>query len=181
MKKVQRPKEIWEFIHKPTGKIDKGILPSEFGCSNDFAFWEKHNNYSNGGYWRSRKFRRAKLRRRQSGNNRNGIRARFTALLHGIKTKSRLLKYALPNFGVDKMLYDWETQKGRCAACKGAIIPKEEGGLSASYDHSHFTGEGRGFLHRGCNLTEGHLSKMTNEEFNNYLNWILKIQDRNFA
>lgn len=72
------------------------------------------------------------------------------------------------------MLEIWDSQNGICAACKGSVKlfgTYQNRGNNAHFDHNHETGEARGFIHSRCNLMEGQLSKMTQEEFSNFIAW----------
>lgn len=52
----------------------------------------------------------------------------------------------------------YEEQKGLCAIC-GKRLPELS---KCAWDHDHTTGEGRGLLHRGCNVFLGYIERYSN-------------------
>jgi hypothetical protein len=183
-RETQYPGAQYTFVDRQTKQADTGILPNVRGESNDFAAWEHNGRGKYKGNWRSKKLHRAKQNRRRAGSGPLGLLSRMRALLAVQKRYSKAVGYAPPNVTAEQMLEQWELQNGKCAACKGPLKPllgadNRLHPLSAAYDHSHETGEGRGFIHRGCNQIEGLFVNMSDEEVSNYVSWIMKIHGRN--
>ena len=77
-KRRQIPGKEYTFIKRRTGEEDTGILPQAYGESNDFVYWNPKKNFSLGGYWTSRKFKKDRsitdYRKRPEENKNNSKR-----------------------------------------------------------------------------------------------------------
>jgi Recombination endonuclease VII len=168
---IQIPGEPWTFVNKKTGQRVSGILPSKRGESNSFAEWLSNPRYSKGGRWGSRLFHNQAAVRYGNGTGPSGLLGSMRRRFITLKSVSNANDYRPPDTTPEKMVDIWNNQKGLCAACKGSLDL-----LKSYFDHNHETGEARGFLHRHCNMAEGSLTRMVNEEFENYMNFIRKIR-----
>jgi hypothetical protein len=183
-KNYQAPGGTFIFTDRQTGETDTGILPFNYGETNDFARWHPHPKQKNGGSWQSRKLGNARVLREFRGESNGGLRTRMMILLRRLNSTARLVNEPLLLTTPDQMVSEWLSQNGKCAACKGPLslrgtrkgCPQKERG--ACYDHNHETGEPRGFIHSQCNMAEGHILQMSDEEFKNYITWVSTIHNR---
>ena len=162
----QMPNKEWTFVNKRTGETDTGILPAALGEQNDFAIWQKSSAVFRGGYWSSRHFYNQCHRRSRKGIGPTGLLGRMRFLLSRQKDDAVRGGHKSPMVEPERMVHLWESQKGFCVACLGHLDL-----LSSNFDHNHDTGEPRGFVHRWCNLAEGHINKMSEVEFSNFIQW----------
>jgi hypothetical protein len=88
-------------------------------------------------------------------------------LIKNSKTNAARDKSEPAHVTPQRLVAEWESQKGLCAACR---LPLSL--LDAQYDHDHETGEGRGFLHVSCNMIEGLLGKIPPTNRGYLLNWM---------
>jgi len=166
-KRLQFPGQEYTFIDKRTGENDRGVLPSDFALSNEFAKWSSHPDYKHGGCWSSRKFINAKRRLRQAGLSTAGLLGRMKNLRSDSRTIAKRQGYFPILTSPEEMVLQWEKQKGVCLACSQPLIMK-----LAHYDHNHETGTGRGFVHRTCNHAEGQLKDLSDEAFLHFVKWM---------
>lgn len=177
-KRKQTPGGLWTFKNKKTGEEITGVLPLIRGQSNDFAYWCGY------GTWQSAKFAKDTRRKYVLGLSQIGALSRMRCLWGTARTnlKGRLPDYKIPNTTPEKMLEDWIAQEGKCAAC-GGKLPDLFDGLTNTrrkvcFDHDHNTGEPRGFIHHYCNTAEGMITKMSDAERMNFMEWVTRIHNR---
>lgn len=165
LRTLQVPGELYTFKSSKYG-IDSGVLPAAFGESNDFAYWSSDTILEQAGMWKSRKFRTRRVEVSSRGEGPSGLLGRMKYIIRGAKRNALWQGYAEIKSTPEQMVEQWESQKGKCAACGKPIDL-----LKSHYDHNHDTGAGRGFLDPWCNRGEGAVRKMTDEEFENFVSW----------
>jgi hypothetical protein len=151
------------------GKTETGTLPALRGQSNSFAFWVKDEACINGGYWRSQLY--LTQRRKDWSTGKNGLLGRMRNLMNSQKQQAQRNGHKPPLVTAEQMSSMWVSQNGLCAACGGQLSL-----LGAAFDHNHETGEPRGFLHQYCNIAEGCTTRMTEEEFRKFVEFIGSIK-----
>jgi len=171
----QIPGQAYTFKVKKSGKEYTGILPAAFGESNDFATWSKDLDTARGGWWRSKEKARDTNRGRYASG---GLLLRMKVALCARRRSAVLGCYKPPDTTPERMVQEWTSQRGKCAACGGGINLQVRGRSCAHYDHNHETGEPRGFIHRHCNFSEGFFTCLSDDEFKTYIRWIVKNQKR---
>ena len=169
LRKKQTSGQQWTFISKRTGEKDTGILPAVFGETNDFAEWKKTRW---GGSWYSRHFNAQMTKLQQRGEGSKGLISRMSHLLVSARGAAKKGRYKHPIIEPKELLYMWQMQSNKCAACLGPFKDI----FAARLDHNHETGEVRGFIHDHCNIVEGRTLKMSDKEFKNLIDFINKIR-----
>lgn len=173
------PGSIHTFTDRQTGETNTGVLPLKYGEENDFAYWKPVPKGLHGGYWVSRYLVRKRQLREKKAETDGGLISRMLLVLRKLKQSSRDGGYALPIETAEEMADRWAEQDSKCAACGGRIkLFGSRGNPGASYGHCHETGKAHGFLHNRCNMAECYLLRMSDEEFKNYISWIIKLHDR---
>jgi hypothetical protein len=176
----QEAGKLWTFVRKKTGDTDTGILP-QIGESNAFAFWVNFPKEERGGHWFSRKAKRARNKEIVLGEGPSALLGKMKLMLNQQRSPSGLRGRKPPTTTPEDMLAMWLAQNGNCAACGSPLSLIQEtynGPRTSCFDHNHETGEPRGFIHNHCNKAEGYLSKMTKQEFKNYIAWVSEIHKR---
>jgi len=152
----------WTFSCGHSGK-----LPDALHQVNSFAIWVSISRLARGGLWICRlcsNVRRQKLNR---GEGRLGILGRAKYLLRTAKQTARRHGYLAPDITADDLVLLWQKQVGRCAACGRPITL-----LGCCLDHDHISGVCRGFICRGCNVSEGYLRAYTNDELLRFYSYV---------
>jgi hypothetical protein len=170
----------WTFRNKGTGEAETVILPS-VGESNATLIWHPVLTHSRGGYWIHRRFHYDNEKWVRSGQSPTGLLGTMTNIFYKQKNEAKKKGYKPPDTTPEKMLETWVAQDGKCIACLSPLnlfSLSLNAATNACYDHNHETGEPRGFIHNRCNIVEGRLLKMSDEEFENYITWVSKIHGR---
>ena len=170
----------YTFKKKSTGEEVTGILP-QYGQSSEFAYWHNARRSRFGGAWNCGKFARDKGKRNyQVKEGSRTFINRMKYLLASAARHARNGGYAAPNITADELVLLWQNQQGKCAACGGVLegVYGDKKNTHTHLEHSHTTGEVRGFVHNHCNFAEASFSKMTDEEIVTFIDWIRKIHNR---
>lgn len=170
----QIPGQLWVFTNKKTGEAVSGILPDNFGESNDFVIWKPYSGKRcKSGSWMCKKFSEDCTRRHFEGRTKGGLQTRFRILLR-IGIRNSIAKNITPPNTTGALMAEmWDSQKGLCVACRGELDI-----LNSNFDHDHQTGEPRVFVHRHCNSAEGYLNKMSDEQFDSFVDFIKDIRSK---
>ena len=177
--KRQEPGKPWTFRNKRTGEEVSGILPLE-GQSNDFAYFHSRRP-DRKSTWTCAKFARDKMKRKYQV--REGSRTFVNRMKYLLAAAARHAKnggYTAPNATADELVLLWQRQRGKCAACGGILegVYGDKKNTHTHLEHSHTTGEVRGFVHKHCNFAEAALLKMTDDEFFTFVEWAKKVHGR---
>lgn len=168
----QLPGQSFTFTFKKTGETDAGILPVEYGQSNEFAIWVKDRKQIKtvGGHWLSRKFHYLVTAAWYTGTGPSGLLGRMKRLFSVAYRHCIERGQSPPHTFPEEMVKQWELQKGVCVACgeSGLTLAK----YGSAFDHNHDTGECRGFVHYYCNHAEGNLKDLSDEAFLHFVKWM---------
>lgn len=154
----QQPGGTWTF---PCGH--SGTLPVKFGATNDFAVWNRQKRLIEHGIWVCRLCCYSQRKRVRCGEGKSGVLGRMRYLLSCANRRARYAGHATLNTTAEEMVEMWLLQKDQCAACGRRLFL-----LQADFDHSHETGEARGFLCHACNVLEGYSKDYTKEQFSGF-------------
>lgn len=161
-RKKQIPGQQYTFVNQKTKETDSGILPNELGVSNDFVYWNSHD-----AVWKSRKFCLAQMAAQHKGLGRFGLLSRMRHIISGSKQNAKRFGYKPICDAPEVLVVHWDEQHGFCKACGSPLEL-----LNADYDHDHETGLGRGFIHHQCNVAEGSIAPLTDDEILNLIHYV---------
>jgi recombination endonuclease VII len=160
----------WTFVRRKTKEADSGVLPSQYGQSNEFAAWYNDYRWKSGGAWVSRKFKNASNSEGACGLGPQGLIIRMRRLRRRTNFDAERYGFTPILTTAEEMVKQWESQNGICIACNKPGVTLL--GHGSAYDHNHETGEGRGFLHNSCNSAEGQLKDLSDESFLHFMKWM---------